>query len=146
MSLVVVAECVARPGREDRLRTALEALIEPSLEEPGCLAYRPYADPNNPGHMVVVAEWTGPEALARHGATPHVHHARQVLHLVLAEPMAVRRLVAQGALAPESVAQGSVAQESVSEGLAAEGLADDGLAAEGLAADGLASDGLASSK
>ncbi|MEU5030304.1 putative quinol monooxygenase [Streptomyces milbemycinicus] len=93
MSLVVVAECVAEPGQEDRLRTALEALIEPSLEEPGCLAYRPYADPNNPGHMVVVAEWTDPEALARHGTTPHVRHARQVLDLVLAEPMAVRRLL-----------------------------------------------------
>src|SRR5689334_22339210 len=94
MSLVVVAECVAEPGREDRLRTALEALIEPSLEESGCLAYRPYADPNNPGHMVVVAEWTGPEALARHGTTAHARHARQVLDLVLAEPMVVRTLTA----------------------------------------------------
>ncbi|MFD8382580.1 putative quinol monooxygenase [Streptomyces sp. NPDC059679] len=94
MSLVVVAECVAEPGQEDRLRTALEALIEPSLDEPGCLAYRTYADPNIPGHMVVVAEWTDPEALARHGTTPYVRHARQVLDLVLAEPMAVRRLMA----------------------------------------------------
>ncbi|MER6145029.1 putative quinol monooxygenase [Streptomyces sparsogenes] len=146
MSLVVVAECVARPGQEDRLRTALEALIEPSLEEPGCLAYRPYADPNNPGHMVVVAEWAGPEALARHGATPHVHHARQVLDLVLAEPMAVRRLVAPGPGAQGPVAQGPAAQESVAEGLASDGLAAEGLASDGLASDGLASDGLASSK
>ncbi|MES4908440.1 MULTISPECIES: putative quinol monooxygenase [unclassified Streptomyces] len=93
-SLVVVAEYVALPGREDRLRTALEALIEPALEEPGCLAYRPYTDPNNHGHMVVVAEWAGPEALARHSTTPQVRHARQVLDLVLAEPMAVRKLTA----------------------------------------------------
>ncbi|MEU9499704.1 antibiotic biosynthesis monooxygenase [Streptomyces sp. NPDC048196] len=48
MSLTVIAECLAAPGQEDRLRTALEAMIEPSLEEPGCLAYQPYADPNRP--------------------------------------------------------------------------------------------------
>ncbi|MFG3114335.1 putative quinol monooxygenase [Streptomyces sp. NPDC048197] len=60
MSLIVVAECLAEPGQEDRLRTALEAMIEPSLEEPGCLAYRPYTDLNQPARMVIVEEWTGP--------------------------------------------------------------------------------------
>ena len=48
MCLTVVAECLAARGQEDRLRTALEAMIEPSLDEPGCLAYRPYVDPNEP--------------------------------------------------------------------------------------------------
>ncbi|KPC64924.1 putative quinol monooxygenase [Streptomyces chattanoogensis] len=94
MSLIVVAECLAAPGKEDRLRTALEAMIEPSLEEPGCLAYQPYADPNRPARMVIVEEWTGPVALAEHFATPHFRHVRQVLDLVLAEPMTLRKLVA----------------------------------------------------
>ncbi|WP_214417227.1 putative quinol monooxygenase [Sphaerisporangium fuscum] len=94
MSLIVVAECLAAPGREDRLRTALEAMIEPSLDEPGCLAYRPYADPNDPARMVVVEEWSGPQALEEHFATPHFQHVRQVLDLVLAEPMTIHRLVA----------------------------------------------------
>ncbi|GAA1595673.1 putative quinol monooxygenase [Actinomadura kijaniata] len=96
MSLYVVAECLASPGHEDRLRTALEAMIEPSLEEPGCLAYRPYADPNDPARMVVVEEWTGPDALEEHFATPHFRHVRQVLDLVLAEPLTIRRLVTAG--------------------------------------------------
>ncbi|MFQ6396597.1 putative quinol monooxygenase [Nocardia sp. KC 131] len=36
MSLTLIAEYLAAPGQEDRLSTALEAMIEPSLEEPGC--------------------------------------------------------------------------------------------------------------
>ncbi|MFI1198535.1 antibiotic biosynthesis monooxygenase [Streptomyces sp. BHT-5-2] len=94
MSLTVVAECLAAPGNEDRLRTALEAMIEPSLEEPGCLAYHPYADPNEPARMVIVEEWTDLQALEAHFATAHFHHVRQVLDLVLAEPVTVRKLVA----------------------------------------------------
>ncbi|MEV0090708.1 putative quinol monooxygenase [Streptomyces sp. NPDC050738] len=92
--LTVVAEFLAAPGQEGRLRTALEGMIEPSLEEPGCLAYRPYTDPNNPARMAIVEEWTGPQALDAHFATAHFHHVRQVLDLVLDEPMTIRKLVA----------------------------------------------------
>ncbi|MEV4436247.1 putative quinol monooxygenase [Streptomyces sp. NPDC049555] len=94
MSLTVVAECLAAPGQEDRLRTALEAMIEPSLEEPGCLAYRPYTDPNNSARMVIVEEWTDPRALAEHFTTAHFHHVEHVLDRVLAEPMTIRKLIA----------------------------------------------------
>ncbi|MFF2807237.1 putative quinol monooxygenase [Streptomyces sp. NPDC058000] len=94
MSLTVIAECLAAPGYEDRLRIALEAMIEPSLEEPGCLAYRPYADPNDPARMVVVEQWSDAQALTAHFATAHFQHTSQVLELALAEPMTVRKLVA----------------------------------------------------
>ncbi|MFI5538807.1 putative quinol monooxygenase [Nocardia sp. NPDC051900] len=94
MSLTVIAECLAAPGQEDRLRTALEAMIEPSLEEPGCLAYRPYLDPNHVGRMVIVEEWTSAQSLADHFTTAHFRHVEQVLELVLAEPMTLRTLVA----------------------------------------------------
>ncbi|NUO99672.1 MAG: antibiotic biosynthesis monooxygenase [Nonomuraea sp.] len=93
MSLWVIAECVAAPGLHDRLRTALEAMIEPSLGEPGCHAYQPYADPNDPARMVIVEEWTGPEALAEHFTTPHFRHVEQVLAQVLAQPLTIRKLV-----------------------------------------------------
>ncbi|WP_405898694.1 antibiotic biosynthesis monooxygenase [Streptomyces sp. NBC_00727] len=93
MSLTVVAECLAAPGQEDRLRTALEAMIEPSLDEAGCLAYRPYADPNDGARMVIVEEWEDAGALTEHFATAHFHHVREVLDAILAEPMTIRRLV-----------------------------------------------------
>ncbi|RJO73716.1 antibiotic biosynthesis monooxygenase [Nocardia panacis] len=94
MSLTVIAECLAASGQEDRLRTALEAMIEPSLEEPGCLSYRPYTDLNQVGRMVIVAEWTDAQALAEHFTTAHFQHVEQVLDFVLAEPMIIRKLVA----------------------------------------------------
>ncbi|WP_433679436.1 putative quinol monooxygenase [Nocardia sp. CA-119907] len=94
MTLHVVAEFRASSGQEDRLRTALEAMIEPSLAEPGCLTYQPYTDPNDPSRMVLVEEWTGPDALDEHFATPHFFHVRDVLAQILAEPMVIKRLVA----------------------------------------------------
>ncbi len=95
MTLHVIARLRAEPGREDRLRTALEAMIEPSLAEPGCLSYQPFVDPNDAATMVVVEEWAGADALARHFATPHFRHVSAVLDVVLAEPMVIDRLVAE---------------------------------------------------
>ncbi|WP_330253866.1 antibiotic biosynthesis monooxygenase [Nocardia sp. NBC_00565] len=94
MTLHVVAEFRAANGQEDRLRTALEAMIEPSLAEPGCLIYQPYTDPNDPSRMVLVEEWTGPDALDEHFTTAHFFHVRDVLAQILAEPMVIKRLVA----------------------------------------------------
>ncbi|WP_327092344.1 antibiotic biosynthesis monooxygenase [Nonomuraea sp. NBC_01738] len=92
MSLTVIAAFEAKSGYEDRLRTALEGMIEPSLDEAGCLAYDPYTDPNNPRRMVIVEEWTGRDALDFHFTTPHFHHVRDVLDLVLAKPFTIRYL------------------------------------------------------
>lgn len=95
MTVHLIAEFRALPGQEDRLRTALEAMIEPSLAEPGCLAYQPYTDPNDPAHMVLLEEWTGPDAIDFHFATPHFEHVKGVLDRILAEPLSIRRLVAE---------------------------------------------------
>ncbi|WP_067717110.1 putative quinol monooxygenase [Nocardia yamanashiensis] len=95
MSLHVVAELRAEPGQEDRLRTALESMIEPSLAEPGCISYQPYVNPNDAAQMVVVEEWTGAPALEEHFATPHFKHVAEVLEGILAEPLTIRRLVAE---------------------------------------------------
>ncbi|MFI9510918.1 putative quinol monooxygenase [Nocardia sp. NPDC052566] len=94
MTLHLVAEFHAAAGQEDRLRTALEAMIEPSLAEAGCLVYQPYVDPNDPARMVLVEEWTGDAALEEHFATPHFFHVRDVLDEILAEPMVIKRLIA----------------------------------------------------
>ncbi|MEU6239094.1 antibiotic biosynthesis monooxygenase, partial [Kitasatospora sp. NPDC047058] len=52
------------------------------------------ADPNDAARMAVVEEWTDDRALDAHLSTGHVRHAVEVLAVVLAEPMALRRLVA----------------------------------------------------
>ncbi|NYI07002.1 putative quinol monooxygenase [Allostreptomyces psammosilenae] len=91
--VTVVLLLRARPGSEDRLRTALEGMIEPSLDEPGCLAYQPYVDPNRPDRMAVYEEWRDEEALREHWRTPYFRHVAAVLPGILAEPMVLRRLV-----------------------------------------------------
>ncbi|MFI9818720.1 putative quinol monooxygenase [Saccharothrix variisporea] len=91
MTVVVVTEYVAGPGQADRLRTALEALIEPALDNPCCLTFRPYLNPNDPAEMAVVEEWTDPAALTVHHTTVPWRHAEHVLAAVLARPATVRR-------------------------------------------------------
>jgi quinol monooxygenase YgiN len=91
--MFVVSEFRAVAGQEDRLRTALEAMIEPALAEPGCVAYQPFTDPNDPAHLVVIGHWTGPEAVAAHTGTAHGRHLAGVLTAILAEPAVVHRLV-----------------------------------------------------
>jgi len=92
MTLVVIAEFEAKAGREAELRTELEAMIEPSVGEAGCLGYEPYIDPNRPQRMVIVEEWTGREALEFHFATPHFHHVAAVLEDLLEHPFVIRHL------------------------------------------------------
>ncbi|WP_019930539.1 putative quinol monooxygenase [Nocardia sp. BMG111209] len=91
--MYAVTEFRAACGQEDRLRTALEAMIEPVLAESGCLAYQPFVDPNDPAHLVVIGRWTGSPALDRHLTLPHSRYLAEVLAVVLAEPAVVHRLV-----------------------------------------------------
>lgn len=93
MTLTVIAGFQAKPGAEDDLRTALEAMIEPSLEEAGCLAYEPYTDPNQPARMVLIEEWTSKQALDLHFATPHFAHVASVLDALLVEPFTIKHLI-----------------------------------------------------
>jgi len=69
MPFTMIVTFQAKPGEEQRLHDELGAMIEPSLAEPGCLNYRPLVDPNQPGAMVIIEEWTGETALEEHFAT-----------------------------------------------------------------------------
>lgn len=90
--LTLIAGFQAKPGQETRLREALEAMVEPSEAEPGCLSYRPLADPNRPGAMICLEEWVDEAALQRHFGTSHFKEVAKVLDEILAEPFTLRRL------------------------------------------------------
>jgi quinol monooxygenase YgiN len=92
MPFTMIATFQAKPGEEQRLQDELGAMIEPSLAEPGCLAYRPLVDPNQPGAMVIIEEWTGEDALEEHFATPHFKHVAEALDEILVEPFAATTL------------------------------------------------------
>ncbi|MET8294741.1 putative quinol monooxygenase [Streptomyces sp. NPDC048387] len=91
-TLTIIAGFTAKPGQEERLRTELNAMIEPSLAEEGCLAYQPFTDAARPGRMVIIEEWAGSEALEHHFSLPHFQQVAAVLQEILAEPFTLRRL------------------------------------------------------
>ena len=57
MALTIVAELIARPGKEDELREALKAIIPPTLVEPGCIRYDMHEDNFRPGHFIFYETW-----------------------------------------------------------------------------------------
>lgn len=70
--LTVVAEMIAKPGCEERLREELLRCIEPTRAEEGCLQYDLHVATDRPGHFLFYENWTSREALDRHLATPHL--------------------------------------------------------------------------
>lgn len=95
-TLTLIATLKAKPGEEDRLRAELDAMVQPSLAEPGCLAYRPYVDPNDPASIAIIEEWVDKAALDFHFTTPHFHKVKAVLDEILAEPFDLKLLVDAG--------------------------------------------------
>jgi quinol monooxygenase YgiN len=57
--------------RADAVRLAL-AVAAATRAEPGCRAYRFYADLDDPNTFVIFEEWEDEAALGRHFETPHM--------------------------------------------------------------------------
>ncbi len=77
--LTVVAEIIAKPGQEQRLREELMRLIEPTRAEEGCLQYDLHESTERPGHFLFYETWTSLAALDRHLATPHLERLSALL-------------------------------------------------------------------
>ena len=73
--LQVVAVLVAKPGAEEVLRGALTALVPPTRQEPGCLAYELSESGSAPGTFLTVERWRDQADLDAHLQTPHVQQA-----------------------------------------------------------------------
>lgn len=67
-----VAITVARPGCEERLSEALEALIEPTHKERGMLQYEMHRDLRDPRCFVFIERWENEETFNAHVESPHV--------------------------------------------------------------------------
>ncbi|MFI6316212.1 putative quinol monooxygenase [Nonomuraea sp. NPDC050556] len=73
--ITAVARLRARPGYEDRVREQALSLVAPTLAEPGCLSYRPYVDPLDPGAWLVFEEWDDRSSFDKHLTSPHMVEA-----------------------------------------------------------------------
>lgn len=84
--LTVVAEITAKPGKEEDLRAALLALVEPTRKEEGCVEYDLHVSTDSPGAFVFYENWTSREALDRHLASPHLERFKARMDELLASP------------------------------------------------------------
>jgi quinol monooxygenase YgiN len=87
--LTVVAEMVAKPGKEDELRRRLLSMIEPTRQEDGCVQYDLHQSTDEPGRFVFYENWRSREALERHLQTPHLVAFGNAAPELLAEPARV---------------------------------------------------------
>ncbi len=77
--LTLIARIRARKGYETTVRKALTALVEPTLEEEGCLEYRLHMVDDDPSLFYFVENWRTVEDLDRHLASDHIQAARIAL-------------------------------------------------------------------
>jgi quinol monooxygenase YgiN len=90
MPLRVIAQAWAKPGKEAELKAALVALAEPSREEPGCLMWEAYDDPEEPRRFLTVELWADQAAFAEHMSMPHVRAIIARAEALLAAPPEIR--------------------------------------------------------
>jgi quinol monooxygenase YgiN len=71
MAYTVAVTWIAKPGEEDAVASALEALVEPSRAEEGVLVYIPCRDPEDPANFYISEQYTDAAAYTAHTQTEH---------------------------------------------------------------------------
>ena len=87
--LTVVAEMVAKPGKEEALKQELLKLIEPTRREEGCLQYDLHVATDHPGRFVFYENWTSRVALDKHLQSPHLQAFAKVAKDLREDPSIV---------------------------------------------------------
>jgi quinol monooxygenase YgiN len=87
--LTVVAEMVAKAGKEEDLKRQVLALVEPTRREEGCVQYDLHQSTGERGRFVFYENWTSRESLERHRQSPHLAAFGAVQGDLLAEPARV---------------------------------------------------------
>lgn len=67
-----VAITVAKRGYEDKVRQALENLIDPVRKERGVIQYEMYRDPNEERRFVFIERWQTMADFEAHCVAPHI--------------------------------------------------------------------------
>jgi quinol monooxygenase YgiN len=83
--LTVIAYMHAKPGKEDELRAALEALIQPTSEDDGYVNYDLHQGVEDPGVFFFYENWESAAQLDAHLAAPHLQHFSSIADDLLDE-------------------------------------------------------------
>jgi quinol monooxygenase YgiN len=71
MSFVLVVRMLTKEGEEQRALEIARELAAASRSEPGCEAYVPCVDPDNPRALLFYEQYQDRAAFEEHGATEH---------------------------------------------------------------------------
>jgi quinol monooxygenase YgiN len=71
LSYVLVVRMKAQEGSEGRALEVMRELAEASRQEPGCEAYVPCQDPDDPRSFIFFERYRDKAAFEEHGATEH---------------------------------------------------------------------------
>lgn len=75
--IVLNVHMQAAPGREEDLARELQALVAPTRQERGCLAYELHRDPEAPGRFMFYEKFVDQAALDAHIGSPHFNKWKQ---------------------------------------------------------------------
>ena len=87
----VVARFIAKPGKEEVLKTVLTALIAPTRRELGCYQYDLLTNPKDPREFCFVERWESDKALDQHIEMPYLKALSPQLEPLVDVPPDVRR-------------------------------------------------------
>jgi quinol monooxygenase YgiN len=71
MSFVLVVRMKAKEGEEGRALEVIRALADATRQEPGCEAYIPCRDPEDPRSFLFYEQYRDKAAFEEHGASEH---------------------------------------------------------------------------
>jgi quinol monooxygenase YgiN len=71
MSFVLVVRTKAKEGQEDNALGVIRELADATRQEPGCEAYIPCQDPEDPRSILFYEQYVDKAAFEAHGASEH---------------------------------------------------------------------------
>lgn len=89
--LTVIAEILAKPGKEDEVRRYVTGFVEPTRKEQGCLQYDLHVSNDEPARFVFYETWESEDLLQQHLSSPHIQAFRAVADQLTAAPTRMLR-------------------------------------------------------
>jgi quinol monooxygenase YgiN len=71
-AIIILAQMTAKPGKEEALKEACLAMVEPTRKEEGCFCYNLHQSKRDKGHFMFYEQWAGNDAIKAHNATAHM--------------------------------------------------------------------------
>jgi quinol monooxygenase YgiN len=88
-NVTVVATFKAKPGMEETVRAAIEAVIAPTRAEPGCINYDLHQSTDDPSIFMLYENWVSKKVLDEHLAMPYLKELIAKADDMLAEPIGI---------------------------------------------------------